>query len=192
MHELVSSSHPLACRGFVVDSSSNACYLSHRTNDGAFLSLGFYNGQISLRDKSGGLEHPVPASDSPPAPPMALTERHVCPFCRRREELNRAQRTCVELAVEPLARRRDRRPRCGACALFSCRARVRKLHVQLKHHLAVHCTQACWDQTLSFYDANGKQIGRDKSLGFDPTSIRHFSNGEYICVSGVVAWRAHP
>ena len=42
----------------------------------------------------------------------------------------------------------------------------------------------CWDQTLSFYDASGHQAGRDKQLGHDPCSIRHFSNGEYICIGG--------
>ena len=49
---------------------------------------------------------------------------------------------------------------------------------------------ACWDQTLSFYDASGSQIvgpkekSGDKKLGFDPCCVRHFSNGEYICVGG--------
>ena len=49
---------------------------------------------------------------------------------------------------------------------------------------------ACWDQTLSFYDASGAQIvgpkekSGDKKLGFDPCCVRHFSNGEYICVGG--------
>eukprot|EP00966_Prymnesium_polylepis_P333073 7388538-Prymnesium_polylepis.3 len=44
--------------------------------------------------------------------------------------------------------------------------------------------QACWDQTLSFYETSGQQYGRDRPLGFDPCCCRHFSNGEYICVSG--------
>jgi hypothetical protein len=43
---------------------------------------------------------------------------------------------------------------------------------------------ACWDQTLSFYDASGGQVGRDRSLGFDPCCVRHFANGEYLCVGG--------
>ena len=49
---------------------------------------------------------------------------------------------------------------------------------------------ACWDQTLSFYDSSGSQIvgpkekSGDKKLGFDPCCVRHFSNGEYICVGG--------
>lgn len=36
---------------------------------------------------------------------------------------------------------------------------------------------ACWDKTLSFYEVNGTQFGKEKSLGFDPCCVRHFSNG---------------
>ena len=44
---------------------------------------------------------------------------------------------------------------------------------------------ACWDQTLSFYEAEkGAQVGKDRALGFDPCSVRHFANGEYLCLSG--------
>ena len=42
----------------------------------------------------------------------------------------------------------------------------------------------CWDGTLSFYQLNGMQVGKDKSLGFDPCSVSYFSNGEYMCVGG--------
>jgi hypothetical protein len=37
---------------------------------------------------------------------------------------------------------------------------------------------ACWDQTLSFYESNGAQFGKDKVLAFDPCCVRHFSNGK--------------
>eukprot|EP00761_Pharyngomonas_kirbyi_P010486 gb/GECH01010506.1/.p1 GENE.gb/GECH01010506.1/~~gb/GECH01010506.1/.p1 ORF type:complete len:1200 (+),score=262.07 gb/GECH01010506.1/:1-3600(+) len=54
----------------------------------------------------------------------------------------------------------------------------------------------CWDQTLSFYNINGKQInGRDKYLHFDPCFVEYFNNGEYICVGGsdkkVTLWTKH-
>lgn len=42
----------------------------------------------------------------------------------------------------------------------------------------------CWDQTLSFYHLSGQQIGRDYKLDFDPCSISHFSNGEYLVIGG--------
>lgn len=28
-----------------------------------------------------------------------------------------------------------------------------------------------WDQTLTYYNANGQQLGSDRRLGFDPLSI---------------------
>ena len=43
---------------------------------------------------------------------------------------------------------------------------------------------ACWDQTLSLYQLTGQQIGRDKSLGCDPCSVRSFSGGDYLAVAG--------
>lgn len=53
-----------------------------------------------------------------------------------------------------------------------------------------------WDQTLSFYDINGKQVnGTDKYLHYDPCFVEYFSNGEYMCVGGsdksVTLWTKH-
>uniref|UniRef100_A0A7S3GCF1 Intraflagellar transport protein 122 homolog n=1 Tax=Palpitomonas bilix TaxID=652834 RepID=A0A7S3GCF1_9EUKA len=42
----------------------------------------------------------------------------------------------------------------------------------------------CWDQTLSFYQVNGIQVGKDKELNYDPCSVGYFSNGEYLCIGG--------
>lgn len=42
----------------------------------------------------------------------------------------------------------------------------------------------CWDGTLSFYQLNGMQVGKDVALGYDPCSVSYFSNGEYVCVGG--------
>jgi intraflagellar transport protein 122 len=41
-----------------------------------------------------------------------------------------------------------------------------------------------WDRRLSFYQLNGKQIGRDKELTFDPCCVSYFINGDYLLVSG--------
>uniref|UniRef100_T1IRE0 Intraflagellar transport protein 122 homolog n=1 Tax=Strigamia maritima TaxID=126957 RepID=T1IRE0_STRMM len=43
---------------------------------------------------------------------------------------------------------------------------------------------ADWGQNLSFYQISGKQIGKDRPLGFDPCCVRYISNGEYILISG--------
>lgn len=42
----------------------------------------------------------------------------------------------------------------------------------------------CWDGTLSFYQRNGWQDGKDLALGFDPCSVQFVSQGKYILVSG--------
>ena len=44
-------------------------------------------------------------------------------------------------------------------------------------------SRAGW-QTLSFYDATGQQHGRDRQLQYDPCTVAHFENGEYLCVGG--------
>ena len=41
-----------------------------------------------------------------------------------------------------------------------------------------------WGQKLSFYQLNGRQIGKDKNLGFDPCCLSYFCNGDFILVSG--------
>jgi intraflagellar transport protein 122 len=41
-----------------------------------------------------------------------------------------------------------------------------------------------WDGTLAFFDLSGQQIGKDRNLGFDPNSIKYFSNGEYMVLGG--------
>nr|DBA18477.1 TPA: hypothetical protein GDO54_016716 [Pyxicephalus adspersus] len=43
---------------------------------------------------------------------------------------------------------------------------------------------ADWGQKLSFYQLSGKQIGKDRALGFDPCCVSYFSKGEYIILSG--------
>lgn len=47
----------------------------------------------------------------------------------------------------------------------------------------------CWDGTLSFYTydetaSQMQQIGKDRPLGFDPTTVSHYSGGDYILVGG--------
>ncbi|XP_046555893.1 intraflagellar transport protein 122 homolog [Haliotis rubra] len=43
---------------------------------------------------------------------------------------------------------------------------------------------ADWGQRLSFYQLSGKQIGKDRTLGYDPTCVSWFSKGEYVVVGG--------
>ncbi|WAR26649.1 IF122-like protein [Mya arenaria] len=43
---------------------------------------------------------------------------------------------------------------------------------------------ADWGQRLSFYQLSGKQIGKDRQLGYDPCFVKWFSRGEYVVVGG--------
>ncbi|XP_047231426.1 intraflagellar transport protein 122 homolog isoform X2 [Girardinichthys multiradiatus] len=43
---------------------------------------------------------------------------------------------------------------------------------------------ADWGQKLSFYELSGKQIGKDRTLIYDPCCISYFSKGEYIVMGG--------
>ena len=41
-----------------------------------------------------------------------------------------------------------------------------------------------WNQKLAFYQLSGRQVTKDKDLGFDPCTISYFSNGEYLVIGG--------
>ncbi|KAG4084721.1 WD40-repeat-containing domain protein [Neocallimastix lanati (nom. inval.)] len=41
-----------------------------------------------------------------------------------------------------------------------------------------------WSRKLSFFQLNGRQVGRDRILDYDPCSIDYFSNGGYVVIGG--------
>ncbi|KAL7398827.1 hypothetical protein ABVT39_015828 [Epinephelus coioides] len=43
---------------------------------------------------------------------------------------------------------------------------------------------ADWGQKLSFYQLSGKQIGKDRTLTYNPCCVSYFSKGEYIVMGG--------
>uniref|UniRef100_A0A3Q1FPD5 Intraflagellar transport protein 122 homolog n=1 Tax=Acanthochromis polyacanthus TaxID=80966 RepID=A0A3Q1FPD5_9TELE len=43
---------------------------------------------------------------------------------------------------------------------------------------------ADWGQKLSFYQLSGKQVGKDRTLTYDPCCVSYFSKGEYIVMGG--------
>ncbi|XP_015789085.1 intraflagellar transport protein 122 homolog [Tetranychus urticae] len=43
---------------------------------------------------------------------------------------------------------------------------------------------ADWSKSLTFFDISGKQLGKDRPLGFEPLSLQSFSNGDYLIISG--------
>ena len=43
---------------------------------------------------------------------------------------------------------------------------------------------ADWSQTVSFYSLSGKQVSKERNLGFDPCCVSYFSKGEYLMIGG--------
>ncbi|KAJ3403303.1 hypothetical protein HDV05_007909, partial [Chytridiales sp. JEL 0842] len=43
---------------------------------------------------------------------------------------------------------------------------------------------ADWNQRLSFFQLNGRQIGKDRFLGYDPNCVSYFANGDYVVIGG--------
>ncbi|KAJ3351285.1 hypothetical protein HDU83_009012 [Entophlyctis luteolus] len=41
-----------------------------------------------------------------------------------------------------------------------------------------------WNQKLAFFHINGRQVGKERSLGYDPTCVSFFSSGDYVVVGG--------
>eukprot|EP00735_Rhodelphis_limneticus_P013896 TRINITY_DN7858_c0_g1::TRINITY_DN7858_c0_g1_i1::g.23657::m.23657 TRINITY_DN7858_c0_g1::TRINITY_DN7858_c0_g1_i1::g.23657 ORF type:complete len:1206 (-),score=375.70,sp/A8WGF4/IF122_XENTR/55.15/0.0,WD40/PF00400.27/1e+02,WD40/PF00400.27/1.8e-10,WD40/PF00400.27/5.9e+02,WD40/PF00400.27/14,WD40/PF00400.27/0.33,WD40/PF00400.27/13,WD40/PF00400.27/0.039,WD40/PF00400.27/1.9e+02,Coatomer_WDAD/PF04053.9/43,Coatomer_WDAD/PF04053.9/56,Coatomer_WDAD/PF04053.9/70,Coatomer_WDAD/PF04053.9/0.32,Coatomer_WDAD/PF040 len=96
------------------------------TNDGQYLALGMFNGQVGIRDKNGQEKVLIPRNA--PVWTLAWNPSRDEPF----------------------------------------------------DILAV----GCWDQTLSFYQLSGIQVGKDRPLKFDPCCVSYFSDGEYLLVAG--------
>ncbi|KAI8615618.1 hypothetical protein BC830DRAFT_282435 [Chytriomyces sp. MP71] len=51
-----------------------------------------------------------------------------------------------------------------------------------------------WNQKLSFFHLNGRQVGKERTLGYDPTCVSFFSSGDFAVVGGsdhkVTLWTA--
>ncbi|KAJ3255478.1 hypothetical protein HDU77_003673 [Chytriomyces hyalinus] len=41
-----------------------------------------------------------------------------------------------------------------------------------------------WNQKLAFFHLNGRQVGKERSLGYDPSAVSFFSGGDYAVVGG--------
>ena len=37
---------------------------------------------------------------------------------------------------------------------------------------------------MSFYSLSGKQVSKERNLGFDPCCVSYFSKGEYLMIGG--------
>ncbi|KAJ3332247.1 hypothetical protein HDU76_000838 [Blyttiomyces sp. JEL0837] len=97
------------------------------TNDGQFFALGLFNGNISIRNRSGEEKVRIERGSSP------IWSLQWCPAADKESDL---------LAVTD------------------------------------------WNQRLSFFQLSGRQVGKDRILGYDPNCVSFFSSGEFIVVGG--------
>ncbi|NXY81240.1 IF122 protein, partial [Alcedo cyanopectus] len=129
------------------------------TNDGQYLALGLFSGVVSIRNKSG--EEKVKIERPGAAPVWSIcwnpSSKFCCAvtwFCCSNKFINKSLRIA---------------------AFLFCFARDERNDI-----LAV----ADWGQKLSFYQLSGKQIGKDRTLNFDPCCISYFTKGEYLLLGG--------
>ncbi|KAJ3136146.1 hypothetical protein HK100_002072 [Physocladia obscura] len=51
-----------------------------------------------------------------------------------------------------------------------------------------------WNQKLAFFQLNGRQVGKERTLGYDPTGVSFFSSGDFVVIGGsdqkVTLWTA--
>uniref|UniRef100_A0A6I8RI89 Intraflagellar transport protein 122 homolog n=1 Tax=Xenopus tropicalis TaxID=8364 RepID=A0A6I8RI89_XENTR len=130
------------------------------TNDGQYLALGMFNGVVSIRNKNG--EEKVKIE----RPGGALSP--IWSICWNPSKFMELSREDTSFCIP----NRQGEGRLGSTVGYS--------YYDHNDILAV----ADWGQKLSFYQLSGKQVGKDRVLGFDPCCVSYFSKGEYIIVSG--------
>ncbi|KAJ3139735.1 hypothetical protein HK101_003620, partial [Irineochytrium annulatum] len=108
------------------------------TNDGQYFALGLYNGNISIRNRSGDEKVRIERGSSP----------------------------VWSLQWSPASSDKD------------------------SEILAV----TDWSQRLSFFQLSGRQVGKDRHLNYDPTSVSFFTSGDFVALGGsdrkVTLWTA--
>ncbi|NXR08935.1 IF122 protein, partial [Semnornis frantzii] len=124
------------------------------TNDGQYLALGMLSGVVSIRNKSGDEKVRIERPGGTTAPVWSICWSP-----------SSCAAGCVALSRAHLS------PHPTVVVV----ARDARNDV-----LAV----TDWGQKLSFYQLSGKQIGKDRALGFDPCCVSYFSKGEYLLLGG--------
>uniref|UniRef100_A0A669DG82 Intraflagellar transport protein 122 homolog n=1 Tax=Oreochromis niloticus TaxID=8128 RepID=A0A669DG82_ORENI len=124
------------------------------TNDGQYLALGMMNGVVSIRNKNGEEKVKIERPGGSSSPIWSI-------------------------AWNPsklvLSYYRNGRIQSKEYIILLCFHRDEHNDI-----LAV----ADWGQKLSFYQLSGKQIGKDRTLTYDPCCVGYFSKGEYIVMGG--------
>ncbi|XP_014652267.1 PREDICTED: intraflagellar transport protein 122 homolog isoform X4 [Ceratotherium simum simum] len=155
------------------------------TNDGQYLALGMFNGIISIRNKNGEEKVKIERPGGSLSPIWSI---YWNPSSRwERFWMNRGKKDAEEAIVN---RYFQERPSSLKSVVYSSKGSESEEEeddssrddISEEHNdiLAV----ADWGQKLSFYQLSGKQIGKDRSLNFDPCCISYFTKGEYLLLGG--------
>uniref|UniRef100_A0A8D3DWU7 Intraflagellar transport protein 122 homolog n=1 Tax=Scophthalmus maximus TaxID=52904 RepID=A0A8D3DWU7_SCOMX len=148
------------------------------TNDGQYLALGMMNGVVSIRNKNGeekvkierpgGSSSPIRSINWNPSKWQWSTREWRDRFCEGDERLIVLWRTCLSSLMTLSAK---------------ARSKAKAITVDRDEHNDILAV-ADWGQKLSFYQLSGKQIGKDRTLTYDPCCVSYFSKGEYIVMGG--------
>ncbi|NWS11626.1 IF122 protein, partial [Pachyramphus minor] len=132
------------------------------TNDGQYLALGMFNGIVSIRNKNGDEKVKIerPGGSSSP----------IWSICWNPSS---DQILGFWLCCQSLIQWRSWEQNYYFFSFFFDRDERNDI-------LAV----ADWGQKLSFYHLSGKQVGKDRELGFDPCCVSYFTKGEYLLLGG--------
>ncbi|NXJ07321.1 IF122 protein, partial [Odontophorus gujanensis] len=135
------------------------------TNDGQYLALGMFNGVISIRNKNGDEKVKIERTGAASSPIWSICW-NPSSFAVVPEKLTDFSLVCSSCFLQ------FKWQGISAVLLFCGDERNDTLAV------------ADWGQRLSFYQLSGKQIGKDRMLGFDPCCVSYFTKGEYLLLGG--------
>ncbi|XP_074169060.1 intraflagellar transport protein 122 homolog isoform X4 [Rhinolophus sinicus] len=158
------------------------------TNDGQYLALGMFNGVISIRNKNGEEKVKIERPGGSLSPIWSICWN---PSSRwERFWMNRENEDAEEVIVN---RYFQEIPSTLKSAVYSSQGSEAEEEEpeeddslrddNSEEHNDILAV-ADWGQKLSFYQLSGKQIGKDRSLNFDPCCVSYFTKGEYILLGG--------
>uniref|UniRef100_A0A671FTF5 Intraflagellar transport protein 122 homolog n=1 Tax=Rhinolophus ferrumequinum TaxID=59479 RepID=A0A671FTF5_RHIFE len=158
------------------------------TNDGQYLALGMFNGVISIRNKNGEEKVKIERPGGSLSPIWSICWN---PSSRwERFWMNRENEDAEEVIVN---RYFQEIPSTLKSAVYGSQGSEAEEEEpeeddslrddNSEEHNDILAV-ADWGQKLSFYQLSGKQIGKDRSLNFDPCCVSYFTKGEYILLGG--------
>uniref|UniRef100_A0A2K6GBH6 Intraflagellar transport protein 122 homolog n=1 Tax=Propithecus coquereli TaxID=379532 RepID=A0A2K6GBH6_PROCO len=159
------------------------------TNDGQYLALGMFNGIISIRNKNGEEKVKIERPGGSLSPVWSISWN---PSSRWENFwMNRENEDAEEVIVNRYFQEIPSTLKSTVYSSQGSEAEEEEPEEEddspwddnLEEHNDIMAV-ADWGQKLSFYQLSGKQIGKDRSLNFDPCCISYFSKGEYILLGG--------